>query len=90
MKDTGSIPAIMSTAMQKLKEVETEHMQPIAELCYHPDANLAPASVKDVKDMLNAAAKSLKSVTQYMSEAKSLVNRCKAAQKKEEEQKKDW
>ena len=85
MKDTGSIPAIMSTAMQKLKELETEHMQPIAEICYHLDPNLAPASVQDVKDMLSAAAKSLKSVVQYMSEAKSLVHNYKAAQRKKEE-----
>ena len=75
----------MSTAMQKFKELETEHMQPIAEICYHPDPNLAPASVKDVKDMLNVAAKSLKSVVQYMSEAQSLVHKYKAAQRKKEE-----
>ena len=82
MQDTGSIPAIMSTAMKKVKEMETEHMQPIAELCYDPDG-LCSASVKDVKDMLSAAAKTLLDLTQYMGEAKALVNKYKAAHKKD-------
>ena len=85
MQDTGSIPAIMSTALRKVKEMETEHMQPIAELCYDPDGHHCPRSVKDVKDMLGAAAKTLKSLQQSMNEAKAVVNKYKADQKKKQE-----
>ena len=55
-RDAGSIPAIMSTAMNKAKEMEKEHIQPISDVVYDTDGN-CQASVKDVKDMLGAAAK---------------------------------
>ena len=83
MQDTGSIPAIMSTAMKKVKEMEKEHMQRIAEVIYDPDGTCS-ASVKDVKDMLGAAAKTLQTLTQYMNEAKALVSKYKSAASKKD------
>ena len=83
MQDTGSIPAIMSTAMKKVKEMQTEHMQPIADVIYDHEGTCS-SSVKDVKDMLGAAAKTLQSLTQYMSEAKALVGKYKAALNKKQ------
>ena len=83
MGDAGSIPAIMSTAMKKVKEMETEHMQPIAGVIYDPDGTCS-ASVKDVKDMLGAAAKILQSLIQYMGEAKAVVGKRKAALNKKQ------
>jgi len=83
MQDTGSIPAIMSTAMKKVKEMETEHMQPIADVIYDHEGTCS-SSVKDVKDMLGAAAKTLQSLTQYMSEANALVGKYKAALNKKQ------
>ena len=68
----------MPTAIKKVKEIEKEHMQPIADVIYDPDGTCS-ASVKDVKDMLGAAAKILQSLIQYMSEAKALVGKYKAA-----------
>ena len=76
----GSIPTIMSTAMKKVKEMEKEHMQPIADVIYDPDGTCS-ASVQDVKDMLCAAAKTLQALTQYMNEAKALVSKYKSAKK---------
>jgi hypothetical protein len=78
LPDTGSIPVIMSTAMQKLKQMQTEHMQPIADLIYNHDGTCS-TSVKEVKDMLGAAAKTLQSLTLLQSEAKALVNKYKTA-----------
>jgi hypothetical protein len=80
MQDTGSIPVIMSTAMKKVKAMQTEHMQPIADIIYNHDGTCS-TSVKEVKDMLGAAAKTLQALTQYMSEAKALVQKYKAAHK---------
>ena len=81
--DVGSIPAIMSTAMKKVKEMETEHMGPIADIMYDADGTCS-ASVKEVKDMLCAAAKTLQALTQYMNEAKALVSKYKSEQLKKE------
>ena len=83
MQDTGSIPVVMSTAMKKVKEMQTEHIQPIADVIYDHEGT-CPTSVKDVKDMLGAAAKTLQSLTQYMSEAKALVGKYKAALNKKQ------
>ena len=80
-QDTGSIPTIMSNAMRKMKDMENEHLQPIAELCYDPDGT-SLTSVKDVRGMLSGAARALQSLTQYMNEAKALVQKYKAAQAK--------
>ncbi len=63
LPDTGSIPVIMSTAMQKLKQMQTEHMQPIADIIYNHDGTCS-TSVKEVKDMLGAAGKTWQSLTQ--------------------------
>ena len=72
----------LENALRKVKEMETEHMQPIAELCYDPDGNHCPRSVKDVKDMLGAAAKTLMSLIKCRDEAKALVSKCKSGQPK--------
>ena len=69
--------------MKKVKEMETGHMQPIVDVIYDTDGT-SSASVKEAKDMLGAAAKTLKSLTQYMSEAKALVRKYKAAHAKKE------
>ena len=58
-------------------------MLPLAELCYDPDGTCS-ASVKDVKDMLGAAAKTLQTLTQYMNEAKALVSKYKSAANKKQ------
>ena len=83
MPDAGSIPVLMSSAMKKVKEMEIEHMQHIAEVIYDPD-NTCKKSVKDIKDMLGAAAQTLQALTQYMSEAKTLVSRYKSKANKME------
>ena len=75
--DNGSIPAIMATAMQKVKQLQTEHMQPIQDIIYNHDGKTA--SVKEVKQMLAAAAQTLQALTQTMGEAKALVNKYKSA-----------
>ena len=81
MQDAGSIPDIMSKAMKKVKEMETEHQQPIAEVIYDLDGTCS-VSVKQVKDMLSAAAKTLQTLTRYMNEAKALVSKYKSASNK--------
>ena len=83
MEGTGSIPSIMQTAMTKVKEMETEYLQDIANVIYYPDGT-CPASVKDVKDMLGVAANALTSLTLYMSEANALVGKFKAAKAKKQ------
>ena len=54
-----------------------------ADVIYDPDGTCT-ASVKDVKDMLGAAAKTLQSLSQYMNEAKALVSKYKSAHVKKE------
>ena len=81
--DNGSIPAIMATAMQKVKQLQTEHMQPIQDIIYNHDGKTA--SVKEVKQMLAAAAQTLQALTQTMGEAKALVNKYKSAAAGKEE-----
>ena len=51
--EAGSIPSIMSSAMKAVKQMEKDHMQPIAELIYDPDGT-KKAIVKDVKQMVYA------------------------------------
>ena len=80
---TGSIPAIMSTALKNAKQMETDHMQPLAEVIYDHDGTHS-ATVKEVKDMLGAAAKILMSLIQYRDEAKALVSKYKSGQPKKE------
>ena len=82
--NAGSIPAIMSTAIKKVKDLETDHMQPLAEVIYDPEGTTT-ATVKDVKDMLGAAAKTLMSLTQYRDEAKALVAKYKSGQIKKDQ-----
>ena len=83
-KDAGSIPTIMSLAMSKMKEMENEHMQSIAQLIWYPDGSTQ--SVQDIKQMLGAAAKTLGQLKTHMNEAKALVTKFKIAQKKKEEE----
>jgi CHASE3 domain sensor protein len=75
--DAGSIPAIMATAMQKVQQLQTEHIQPIQDIIYSHDGKTA--SVKEVKQMLAAAAQTVQALTQTMGEAKALVNKYKSA-----------
>ena len=70
--EAGSIPSIMKTAMQAANQMEKDHMQPMAALIYDTDGT-NKATVKDVKEMLNAAAKALTPLQQYLQEAKALV-----------------
>ena len=81
--DAGSIPAIMATAMKKVKEMENDHMQPIAAIIYDTDGTCS-ASVKDVKEKLNAAALTVKTLTQHMNEVKALVQKHKSAASKKQ------
>ena len=51
-------------SMKKVKEMETEHMQPIAELVYDP-AGTCSASVKDVKDSVSEGSGIAKPLTKH-------------------------
>ena len=51
-------------------------MQPMAALIYDIDGT-NKVTVKDVKEMLNSAAKALTPLQQYMHEAKALVQKFK-------------
>ena len=74
--EAGSIPSIMSSAMKAVRQMEKDHMQAMAELIYDPDGT-KKVTVKDVKEMLNAAAKALTPLQQYLVEAKALVQKFK-------------
>ena len=93
MPGVGSIPAIMSNAMNKVKEMEQEHVQPLADVIYDTDGTCS-VSVQDVKAMLCAAAKTLQALTQYMNESKALVCKFKSSMKdkvtKNKEYIKEW
>ena len=77
--NSGSIPAIMSTAIKQVKDLETDHMKPIADVLYDPEGTTT-TTVKDVKDMLGAAAKTLMSLTRSRDEAKAWVVKYKSGQ----------
>ena len=70
--EAGSIPSIMKTAMKAANEMDKDHMQPMAALIYDIDCT-NKVTVKDVKEMLNSAAKALIPLQQYLHEAKALV-----------------
>ena len=56
--------------------MEVDHMHPMAALIYDTEgAN--KVIVKDVKEMLNSAAKALAPLQQYLQEAKALVQKLK-------------
>ena len=79
--EAGSIPSIMSSAMKAVKQMEKDNIETMAELIYDPDgANRV--TVKDVKEMLNATAKDLIPLKQYLEEAKALVSKFKTKEKK--------
>ena len=63
--EAGSIPAIMKAAMQAVKNMERDHLQTLAEFIYDSDGTNT-ATVKDVKEMLNAAAKDLTPLKQKL------------------------
>ena len=54
-------------------------MQTMAELIYDPDGT-QKVTVKDVKELLNSAAKALTPLQQYLVEAKALVQKFKHKQ----------
>ena len=74
--EAGSIPSIMKTAMKAANEMEKDHMQPMADLIYDIDGT-NKVTVKDVKEMLNSAAKALNPLQQYLHEAKAFVQKFK-------------
>ena len=74
--EAGSIPSIMSSAMKAVKQMEKDHMQTMSGLLYDLDGT-KQVTVKDVKEMLNAAAKALTPLQQYLVEAKALVQKFK-------------
>ena len=77
--EAGSIPSIMSSAMKAVKQMEKDHIQPMAELIYDPDGT-QKVTVKDVKELLTSAAKALTPLQQYLVEAKALVQQFKHKQ----------
>lgn len=79
----GSIPSIMNNAMKAAKDMEKEHMQPMAELIYDVDGT-KKVTKGHVKEMLNAAAKDLKNIQQYLLEAKALVQKYRREQEQQE------
>ena len=83
--EAGSIPSIMKTALNAAKEMEKDHMQPIAALIYDTDGT-NKATVKDVKETLNSAAKALTPLQQHLQEAKALVQKFKNKEKKDSPQ----
>ena len=79
--EAGSIPSIMKTAMKAANKMEEDHMQPMAALIYDTDGT-NKSTVKDVKEMLNSAAKALTPLQQYLQEAKALVQKFKKEENK--------
>ena len=71
-----------NTAMKTTKEIEVAHMQPMTALIYDTDGTNT-VTVKDVREMLNSAAKALTPLQQYLQEAKALVQKFKTKEKKE-------
>ena len=69
----------MKTAMKAANEMEKDHMQPLAALIYDTEGT-NKVTVKDVKEMLNSAAKALAPLQQYLVEAKALVQKFKHKQ----------
>ena len=65
--------------------MEKDHMQPMAALIYDTDGT-NKATVKDLKEMLSAAAKDLTPLQQYLVEAKALVQKYKNKEKRESPQ----
>ena len=70
--EAGTIPSIMKTAMQAANEIEKDHMQPISALIYDMDGT-NKVTVKDVKEMLNSAARALNPVQQYLHAVNALA-----------------
>ena len=80
--EAGSIPSIMSNAINAVKQMEKDHIQPMAEFIYDPDGT-KKVTVKDVKEMLHSAAQALTPLQQYLQESKALVQKFKTKGKKE-------
>ena len=79
--DAGSIPSILKTALRTVKDLEKDHLEPIADIIFDPDGTHT-VTVKEVKEMLTAAAKDLAPLQQYLIESKALVSKYKNGQKK--------
>ena len=78
----GSIPSIMKSALKEAKQMEKDHMEPMAALIYDADGK-CQLTVKEVKEMLGSAAKALHPLKQHLEEAKALVQKYKNNQRKE-------
>jgi hypothetical protein len=81
--DAGSIPKLMTDAMRKLRELETHHVQTITAIVYDDECTNTQ-TVKDVKEVLHEAAKTVKQLRTLFEEAKALVTKYKIAAKKKE------
>ena len=82
-ESAGSIPSLMSKAMKRVHELENVHCQKMAELIYDPDGT-CKHSVKEVRQMLQAAGRCIAMLVQDFNEAKSLVAKFKVNLKKPE------
>ena len=78
--EAGSIPHIMKSAMKAANAMEVDHIQPMADIIYDTEGTNT-VTVKEVKEMLNAAAKALSPLQQYSQEAKALVQKFKNKEK---------
>ena len=70
--------------MQALDGIEEKHIKPMTAPIYDMDGNNA-VTVKNVKEMLNSAAKALSPLQQYLLDAKALVQQFKTKQKERKE-----
>ena len=84
--EAGSIPSIMKTAMKAIPEMERDHMQPIAALIYDTDGT-KKVTVKSMRNQLYSAAQALTLLKQHLDESKALVQKFKAREKKNLEEK---
>ena len=78
--EAGSIPSIMKTALNAAKQMDKDHIQPLAELIYDPDGT-NKVTVKEAKERLHAAAQVAASLKQYLLESKALVQKFKIKMK---------
>ena len=84
--EAGSIPSLMKAAMQLAKDMESEHIQPMAAMLYDVTDGTKKATVKDVKETLHSAAMAVAPLRQHLNEAKVLVQKYKVALKKKGEE----
>lgn len=72
-EDCGSIPKLIQSAMGKVKPLEENHCQPVADLLYNTEGTEVPVS--NVKGMLMQAAPAMALLSQQMNEIQVLTQR---------------